>query len=65
MSGIDADGNFVRDRKLSWSSYQLNMLRVQELLLDTFGIEARANDATAELAGLVQSLNTDGGAETD
>ncbi|SLN72173.1 hypothetical protein TRL7639_04288 [Falsiruegeria litorea R37] len=65
VSGIDADGNFVRDRKLSWSSYQLNMLRVQELLLGTFGIEARANDATAELASLVDSLNTDGGAETD
>ncbi|GAB5435664.1 hypothetical protein [Falsiruegeria mediterranea] len=28
VSGIDADGNFVRDCKLSWSSYQLNMLRV-------------------------------------
>lgn len=65
VSGIDADGNFVRDRKLSWSSYQLNMLRVQEQLLNAFGIEARANDATAELAGLVESLNTDGGAETD
>lgn len=65
VTGIDADGNFVRDRKLSWNSYQLHMLRVQELLIKEFGIEARANDATAELAGLVESLSGDGGAETD
>ena len=65
VSGIDADGNFIRDRKLSWNSYQLHMLRVQELLAKDFGIEARANDKTAELAGLVESLSGDGGAETD
>lgn len=65
VSGVDADGNFVKDRRMSWNGYQLHMLRVQELLIDAFGIEARANDATAELAGLVESLNNDGGAETD
>ncbi|MBE1283368.1 MAG: DUF4856 domain-containing protein [Rhodobacteraceae bacterium] len=65
VSGIDGGGNFVRDRRMSWNSYQLHMLRVQELLIEAFGIEARANDATAELASLVDSLNNDGGAETD
>jgi hypothetical protein len=65
VSGLDAEGNFLKDRKMSWNSYQLHMLRVQELLLADFGLEARANDATAELAGLVDSLSNDGGAETD
>lgn len=65
VSGLDADGNFEKNRKMSWNSYQLHMLRVQELLAESFGIEARANDATAELAGLVDSLSGDGGAETD
>lgn len=65
VSGLDADGNFEKNRKMSWNSYQLHMLRVQELLANSFGIEARANDQTAELAGLVDSLSGDGGAETD
>ena len=65
VSGIDAEGNFIKDRKLSWNSYQLHMLRVQELLIKDFAIEARAKDATAELAGLVDSLSNDGGAESD
>lgn len=65
VSGIDADGNFIKDRKLSWNSYQLHMLRVQELMISAFGVEARANDATEELAGILEGLSNDGGAETD
>ena len=66
VTGIDADGNFVKDAKMSWNAYQLNMLKVQDLLVKQFGIEARENDATAELAGLVKALDSDsGGAETD
>ena len=66
VTGVDADGKFVKDAKMSWNAYQLNMLKVQDLLVKEFGIEARANDATAELANLVKELDTDsGGAETD
>lgn len=66
VTGVDAAGNFLKDKKLSWNGYQLHMLRVQSLLVKTFGIEARANDATADLAELVKELDTDsGGSETD
>lgn len=66
VTGVDADGNFVKDGKMSWNAYQLNMLKVQDLLVKQFGIEARANDATADLANLIQKLDSDsGGAETD
>ncbi|MEO9895387.1 MAG: DUF4856 domain-containing protein [Paracoccaceae bacterium] len=66
VTGVDADGKFVKDTKMSWNSYQLNMLKVQDLLAKEFGIEARANDATADLANLVKELDTDsGGSETD
>lgn len=66
VTGIDGDGNFVKDKKLSWNAYQLNMLKVQDLLAKEFGIQAKENDATAELAGLIKTLDSDsGGAETD
>ncbi|NRB05903.1 MAG: DUF4856 domain-containing protein [Rhodobacteraceae bacterium] len=66
VTGIDADGNFVKEGKMSWNTYQLNMLKVQDLLLKEFGLEARKNDGTENLAALVKELDTDsGGAETD
>ncbi|MCH2165547.1 MAG: DUF4856 domain-containing protein [Marinovum sp.] len=66
VTGIDADGNFVRDAKMSWNAYQLNMLKVQDLMIKEFGVEARKNDATENLAELIKTLDTDsGGAETD
>jgi len=66
VTGIDADGNFVKDGKMSWNAYQLNMLKVQDLMVKEFGVEARKNDATANLADLIKELDSDsGGAETD
>ena len=66
VTGIDADGNFVKDGKMSWNAYQLNMLKVQDLMVKEFGVEARKNDGLENLAGLVETLDTDsGGAETD
>ncbi|MEP0964634.1 MAG: DUF4856 domain-containing protein [Roseobacter sp.] len=66
VTGVDAKGAFVKDAKMSWNAYQLNMLKVQDVLVKEFGIQARANDATADLANLVKELDTDsGGSETD
>lgn len=66
VTGVDAEGNFVKDKKMSWNAYQLNMLKVQDILAKEFGVEARANDGTAGLADLIKQLDSDsGGAETD
>ncbi|WP_170326590.1 DUF4856 domain-containing protein [Ruegeria arenilitoris] len=65
VSDIDADGNFVREREMTLDDYQVNMLKVQKLLIDKFGIESRANDATADLAALAEKLGTTEAAETD
>ncbi|MCV6593723.1 MAG: DUF4856 domain-containing protein [Silicimonas sp.] len=66
VTGIDADGNFVMDAKMSWNAYQLNMLKVQDLLIKEFGVEARKNDSTEGLADMIKALDSDsGGAETD
>ncbi|MEM1160665.1 MAG: DUF4856 domain-containing protein [Pseudomonadota bacterium] len=65
VTGIDADGNFVRDRRRTWSDYQLHMLKLQKLLINDLGVKARAKDATGELAGLADKLDSDANAETD
>ncbi len=65
VTGIDAEGNFIRERKMHWSDYQLNMLKVQKLLVDTFAVKAKVNDATADLAALAGKIEADENAETD
>ncbi|MEM9579259.1 MAG: DUF4856 domain-containing protein [Pseudomonadota bacterium] len=66
VTGIDAEGNFVKDGKMSWNAYQLNMLKVQDLLAKEFDLEARKNDGTENLADLIKTIDSDsGGAETD
>jgi len=65
VTGVDADGNFIRDRKMTWSDYQLNMLKVQKRLSEQFGVKSRANDQLAELEGLASKLGADSNAETD
>ncbi len=65
VSDIDAEGNFVRGREMTLDDYQVNMLKVQKLLIDTFGIESRANDATGDLAALAEKLGTTESAESD
>lgn len=65
VTGIDADGNFLKERRMTWNDYQLNMLKVQKLLSDKFGVEARANDALADLDDLASKLGAASNAETD
>ena len=65
VSDIDADGNFVRGRDMSMDEYQVNMLKVQKLMIDAFGVKSRANDATEDLANLAEKLGTTEAAETD
>lgn len=65
VSDIDADGNFVRGRDMMLEDYKVNMLKVQKLLIDTFGIESRANDATGDLAALADKLGDNASAEND
>ena len=62
---IDSQGNYVRDQGASWGEYMLHMAKVQKLMVDEFGIKARSNDMTAELATLTESLGGGESAEND
>ena len=65
VTGIDNDGNFVRDRRMTWSDYQLNMLKVQKLMSDKYSVKARTNDMLADLAAMAASADAESNAETD
>ena len=65
VTGMDSNGNFVMDRKRSWSDYQLNMLKIQQMMVDTFSVKARANDGLNDLQALTDKLDSASSAETD
>jgi hypothetical protein len=65
VTGVNSSGEFLKDEALSWREYKLHMLKVQKLMVDAFGVEARANDQTEGLAALAASLGTAESAEND
>ena len=65
VTGVDASGNFLRERRMTFNDYQLQMLQVQQLMVDAFGVTARANDKLADLAGLATKLGEASSSETD
>ncbi|MDI3325994.1 DUF4856 domain-containing protein [Pontibacterium granulatum] len=56
VTGIDADGNFVQSSTMSLDEYALNMLKVQQLMVDEFGVEARNKDVLASMGDLIKKL---------
>lgn len=65
VSDIDADGNVIRGRDMTLEEYQVNMLKVQKMLMDKFGLKSLANDMTADLEALADKLGTNASAEND
>lgn len=62
---IDSKGNYVRDQGGSWGEYMLHMAKVQKLMVDAFGVEAKANTISGDIATLAKSLGAGTGAEND
>ena len=65
VTGLDSNGNFVMDRKKSWSDYQLHMLKIQQMMVDQFSVKARVNDGLNDLQALTDKLDSASSAETD
>lgn len=63
--GVDVDGAFVQRETKSMTAYQADMLRVQARLANAFDLQAKANDATSEMTGLLEQLNSGGSVEND
>ena len=63
--GVDSQGNYIKDQAQEWSEFKLHMLKIQKLMVDEFGIEAKANDQLAEMTALAGSLGSSDSAEND
>ncbi len=65
VTSIDSDGNYVVGGDMDMGNYSVHMIKLQKLLADAYDLKALKNDATAELAGLVESLGESASAEND
>jgi hypothetical protein len=65
VSGVDSQGNFMKEEAVSWDEYQMHMLKVQKLMVDAFGVSARSNDQIAKMADLANKLGDSNSAEND
>ncbi|WP_420549635.1 DUF4856 domain-containing protein [Curvivirga sp.] len=65
VSDISANGDYLSGETMEWGIYMLHMARVQKLLDETFGLKAKSNDVTGEMAALTDSLGDALSAETD
>ena len=62
---VDSSGNFVKDQALEWDDYKLYMLKIQKLMMDQFGVEAKVNDQLADMSDLAAKLGSSDTAEND
>jgi hypothetical protein len=65
VTGVDSQGNFIKDEAQSWGEYKLHMLKLQNMLADQFGLAAKVNDQTANMADLADKLGSADSAEND
>ena len=65
VTGIDDTGNYMIGGDQDMGNYMAHMLKLQQLLASAYDLQARKNDATAELEGLIESLGESLAAEND
>lgn len=56
VTGIDSEGNYVQSASVSLDEYMLQLLKVQQLMVDKFGVQARDEDVLASMGNLVKKL---------
>ena len=62
---VDANGDFIKDQGKSMGGYMLHMLKIQKLMVQEFGVKARANDKLASIKGLIEKVGKGDSAEND
>lgn len=63
--GVDSSGNYTKDQAQEWDDYKLHMLKIQKLMIDQFGVMAKANDQLADMSDLAAKLGSSDSAEND
>ena len=63
--GVDSLGNYTKDQAQEWDDYKLHMLKIQKLMIDKFGVMAKANDQLADMSDLASKLGSSDSAEND
>ena len=63
--GVDSSGNYTKDQAQEWDDYKLHMLKIQKLMIDQFGVKAKANDQLADMSDLAAKLGSSDSAEND
>ncbi|MCZ2722702.1 DUF4856 domain-containing protein [Marinomonas sp. 15G1-11] len=56
---VDGQGEYIQSSSLSMKAYQLNMLKVQNLLANAFSLKARLHDKTAGIATVLEQLDAE------
>ncbi len=65
VAGVDSKGNYTQETSESMEEYMLHMLKVQKLMVEQFGVKARANDALSGLGDLSKKLGSSKSVEND
>ena len=65
VTSVTSSGDFNREKRMTWNDYQLQLLKVQQLMVDKFSVASRVNDQLADLGALADKLGAQSNAETD
>jgi hypothetical protein len=65
VTGIDSDGNYVQEKSESMTEYMAHMIKVQLLLDEAFGLQAKANQIGDDLAALSEKIKSKDSGEND
>ena len=65
VTDIDSQGNYVKDESKPLATYQYDMLKLQDLMVSAFAVEARQNDQLSDMESLLEKLGDGASAEND
>ncbi len=65
VTGIDSEGNYIASGNKSLTNYMVDMIKIQKVLDDRFGLEAKQKDVTGKMQALLDSMGDGASAEND
>ncbi len=65
VTGVDAKGNYIQSSSMNFEEYMLSMLKVQQLMVDEFGVQARNKDVLSDMGDLADKLSSGIAVEND